>query len=171
MADVRIVPTAERFAEGFAAAVDAVARERKYIGFVEGPPADSARAFIRRILDGTSVQMLAVTSTDSVVGWCDILRNPHEGFRHVGRLGMGLLPPYRGKGLGRTLAVETIRAARNAGMERLELDVFASNRNAISLYHALGFVVEGTKTHARKLDGEYDDNVFMALLGNALERV
>ena len=87
-----------------------------------------------------------------------------EGFRHVGTLGMGILPKYRGKGLGHRLATDTIRAATDAGMERIELEVFASNERAIALYRKLGFVIEGIKRNARKLDGVYDDNIFMALL-------
>ena len=88
MEEVRIVPTGEQYAERFSLAVDTVARERRYIGFVEGPSLESTREFIRTILDGAGVQMLAVSSTDGVVGWCDIVRNPRDGFRHVGRLGM-----------------------------------------------------------------------------------
>jgi ribosomal protein S18 acetylase RimI-like enzyme len=108
---------------------------------------------------------LAVKANDVVVGWCDIVRNPHEGFRHVGRLGMGLLPDYRGRGLGRQLVARAVGAARQAGIERVELEVFASNERAIALYRAFGFVTEGVKRRARKLDGQYEDNVFMALLG------
>jgi ribosomal protein S18 acetylase RimI-like enzyme len=70
------------------------------------------------------------------------------------------------EGLGRQLAVHAIRAARQKGIERIELEVFASNTAAIALYRALGFVTEGTKRRARKLDGEYDDNVVMALLAD-----
>lgn len=164
MDEVRIIPTAVTYAEGFTKVLDVVARERRYIGFVEGPPLEGARQFVKSIVDGAGVQMLAVRG-EEVAGWCDIMRNPVEGFRHVGRLGMGLLPDFRGRGLGRRLAVETIRAARAAGMERIELEVFASNDRAIALYKSLGFVVEGVKKQSRKLDGEYDDNVCMALLG------
>jgi ribosomal protein S18 acetylase RimI-like enzyme len=161
--EIRIIPAEEQYVAGFNAVVDIVARERRYIGFVEGPSLESTRGFVRRILAGAGVQMLAVSRNDVVVGWCDIVRNPMEGFRHVGRLGMGLLPDYRGRGLGERLAVETIRAARLAGIERVELEVFASNERAVALYRRLGFVTEGIKRRARKLDGEYDDNVFMAL--------
>src|SRR6266850_2275335 len=164
MDEVRIVPTGEQYAERFNAAVDAVARERRYIGFVEGPSVESTREFVRGILGGAGVQMLAVTTKDAVVGWCDIVRNPHEGFRHVGRLGMAFLPEYRGRGLGRRLVAQTIGAARQAGIERVELEVFASNERAIAFYQAVGFVIEGVKRRARKLDGQYDDNVLMALL-------
>jgi RimJ/RimL family protein N-acetyltransferase len=165
MDEVRIVPTGEQYAESFNAVVDAVARERRWIGFVEGPSLESTRGFVRSILGGAGVQLLAVQPNDVVVGWCDIVRNPHEGFRHVGRLGMGLLPHYRGRGLGRQLVARAIRAACQAGIERVELEVFASNERAIALYRALGFVTEGIKRRARKLDGQYEDNVFMALLG------
>ena len=51
-----------------------------------------------------------------------------------------------------------------AGIERVELEVFASNERAIAFYRTSGFVTEGIKRRARKLDGVYDDNVFMALL-------
>src|SRR5215470_11529105 len=167
MEGIVIVPTAERYVEGFHAAVDIVARERRYIGFVEGPPLESTRGFVRRILAGDGVQVLAVTTDDAVVGWCDIVRKQIEGFRHSGTLGMAVLPEYRGRSLGERLAREAIRAAQNIGMERIELDVFASNARAIALYKKLGFRTEGIKRRARRLDGEYEDNIFMALLSEA----
>ena len=164
MDEVRIIPTREKDIDRFSAVVDIVARERRYIGFVEGPPLESTQKFVRSILAGGGVQMLAVRMNDEVVGWCDIVRNPVEGFRHTGRLGMGLIPTYRGQGLGKRLVVETIHSARQVGIERVELEVFASNERAIALYRTLGFVTEGIKRRARKLDGVYDDNVFMALV-------
>jgi ribosomal protein S18 acetylase RimI-like enzyme len=165
MDDIRIVPTAGQYVAGFHAVVDAVARERRYIGFIEAPPLERTNDFVQSLLAGAGVQLLAVDGEDTVVGWCDIIRNYHEGFRHGGRLGMGLLSQYRGRGVGRRLAVDTIRAAHASGIERIELEVFASNGPAIALYQKLGFVTEGTKRQARKLDGEYDDNILMALIG------
>jgi RimJ/RimL family protein N-acetyltransferase len=51
-----------------------------------------------------------------------------------------------------------------AGIERIELEVLASNTAAIRLYEKVGFVHEGVKRRARHLDGAWDDNVMMALL-------
>ena len=164
MDDVSLVHSHECYIESFNRAVDAVARERRYIAFVEGPTLSQTAAFVRHVLDGNGVQQLAVATGNVVVGWCDIVWNQQEGFRHVGRLGMALLSQYRGRGLGRRLAHVTLQAARESGIERVELDVFTSNTPAISLYKSLGFVEEGIKRHARKLDGRYDDNLFMALL-------
>jgi len=57
--------------------------------------------------------------------------------------------------------------AGNIGLERVELEVFASNHAAIRLYENLGFEVEGTLRRACKLDGNYDDLLRMAVFLNA----
>ena len=162
--DIRIVPTSEEHIAGLQRCVDAVARERRWIGFLEGPPLGQTRAFVEMILRGAGVQFVALNAADEVVGWCDALRLDQETFRHGWRLGMGLLPAVRGRGVGRRLAEAAIAAAKAQGAERIELEVFASNVRAIALYETLGFVREGVKRRARKLDGAYDDVVLMALL-------
>ena len=162
--DIRIVPTEERYVEPFNAAVGVVGRERHYIGYLDTPPMEDSRALITTILAGGGVQYLAVTPDDTLVGWCDIVRKQRDGFRHVGYLGMGILAEYRGMGLGERLMRTTIDAAVAVGMERIELEVFDTNARAIALYRKLGFELEGVKRHARKLDGQYDDDLFMALL-------
>src|SRR5262245_18929075 len=100
MAEIQIIPTAQQYVKSFNAAVDTVARERKYLIFLEGPPLETTHRFVAHLLSGGGVQMLAVTPEEVVVGWCDIVRHQREGFRHVGTLGMGILPEYRGQGLG-----------------------------------------------------------------------
>ncbi|HEY8258233.1 MAG TPA: GNAT family protein [Gemmatimonadales bacterium] len=162
---VRIVPTVDEHLPGLHATLDAVARERRYIGLTAAFPPTQTAAFVRQILESGGVLVVAVTSATEVVGWCDVERLHLEGFRHVGRLGMGVLQAYRRQGIGRRLAMAAITAARTAGIERIELEVFASNAGAIRLYDRLGFEHEGVKRQARKLDGRYDDIVLMALLG------
>jgi RimJ/RimL family protein N-acetyltransferase len=161
---IRVVPTTEAHIEGLQRCVDIVARERRWLGFVEGPPLVQTRAFVEMILHGAGVQFVALDDKEDVVGWCDVVRLDQESFRHAWRLGMGLLPAVRGRGVGRRLAEAAIAAARERGAERIELEVLAKNTRAIALYERLGFVHEGVKRRARKLDGEYDDIVLMALL-------
>jgi ribosomal protein S18 acetylase RimI-like enzyme len=149
MDDIRILPISDEYVEGFSRAVDAVARERRYIGMVQGPPVEASRAFVAQLLEGGGVHRVAVNPDGRVVGWCDIQRRGMEGFRHVGHLGIGMLAEVRGRGLGRRLMLDALDAARGQGMERIELEVFASNTRAIALYESLGFQREGLKRHAR----------------------
>ena len=162
--DVRLVESAERYAASFRVALDRVARERMYLLLLEAPSTDAVSAFILSVIQNDGVQIFAVTSKDVVVGWCDIDRNRRPGLEHSGVLGMGLLPEYRGKGLGRALAERAIRDARAKQIERIELEVFGSNTRAIRLYERLGFAYEGVRRRARKLDGAYEDLIVMALL-------
>ncbi len=161
---LRIVPTTESLLTGFHAAVDAVARERSYLAFVAAPPLERTADFVRSLLAQGGVQFLALSEDDQVVGWADVARAQLDCLQHVGRFGMGLLLPYRDQGLGRPLAQAAISRAFELGIERIELDVFASNQRAIRLYERLGFEHEGTKRRGRKLDGRYEDNLLMALL-------
>ncbi len=83
-------------------------------------------------------------------------------YAHEGMLGMGLLPDYRGRGLGERLIRAALDAARGAGFERVSLSVYASNTRAMALYQKVGFVHEGTRVRGRKVDGAYDDIHMMA---------
>ncbi|MBM3643329.1 MAG: GNAT family N-acetyltransferase [Alphaproteobacteria bacterium] len=145
------------------ACLDAVGRERLWLAFVEAPPLPEVAAFVSRHLDGTQPMTVAVAG-DQVVGWCDITRAERPIHTHKGIMGMGLLPEFRGRGLGRRLLAETLAGARQAGFRRIELTVRATNAPGIALYLALGFTEEGRLRDDFRLDGHVDDTLIMGLL-------
>ena len=159
----QVVPIAPGHIEGFREALDAVARERKYLAQVEARPLAWAQAFVTENLERDNPQFVALDN-GRVVGFCDIIPNLRPGFTHSGSLGMGILRDWRGRGLGRALLEACLEKAFRKGLTRIELEVYASNTAAIALYRKLGFVQEGVKRHARCLDGRYDDLLVMALL-------
>ena len=160
---IKIVPISEEYIGGYNACLSAVAQERRWLGAVG--PADMNRSieFVQRNLAEGNPHYIALDA-GQVVGWCDIVRKKLEGFTHAAALGMGVQKDYRGQGIGERLALAALQRAREVGLERVELDVYASNGPAIGLYEKLGFVVEGVHRRARKLDGQYDDLISMALL-------
>ena len=162
MSHVRIAPIEEKYITSFHSCLDSIARERKYLGIVEAPPLESTQEFVRYNIQNNVAQYVALDG-EQVVGWCDIRPQKLEGFTHCGILGMGLLDGYRGKSYGTKLMDMAIKASKKAGVERIELEVYANNIPAIRLYEKKGFKHEGVKKKARKLDGAYDDIMIMAL--------
>jgi len=61
-----------------------------------------------------------------------------SGRRRVG--GMGVLPAARGSGASRMLLQQVVDEAREAGLDAVELEVFAQNAPALRLYRAAGFI-------------------------------
>ncbi|MGJ4947368.1 GNAT family N-acetyltransferase [Bradyrhizobium sp. HKCCYLS20291] len=159
-----IRPITEADIGGFHAAVDSVARERRFLSFVEAPPLDQIRAFVLQNVDGGLPQSVVLVD-GQVVGWCDILPDTRRTvYAHCGTLGMGLLPPYRGRGIGRALLQRTMDAALAFGLTRIVLTVREENLNAIALYESIGFETEGRHRNAVRIDGRYENVISMAFL-------
>ena len=159
--ETRIEPIAAEHIEGFHKALDTVAREREYLTMLEAFPLEQTRAFVLGMIENGNPQFVALAD-NKVVGWCGISRHTFPSHAHAGSLGMGLIPAYRGQGLGRRLIEATLRAARDAGIERVELSVHADNDRAIALYEKVGFVREGFARNSVRIDGRYKDAIHMA---------
>jgi ribosomal protein S18 acetylase RimI-like enzyme len=160
---VEIVPIKQDHIEGFHRALDFVARERRYLAFLEAPPLDEIRGFVLNNIAQVYPQ-LVVLSAGEVVGWCDILPKSRPVHAHVGVLGVALLPEFRGQGLGGRLMRQTLDAARAFGLHRVELTVREDNKSAIALYRKIGFETEGLMRDAIKVDDACENMVLMALL-------
>ncbi|RYF17983.1 MAG: GNAT family N-acetyltransferase [Comamonadaceae bacterium] len=152
----------EHFAE-LREVLDAVAREGRYLAFLEAPPVADAFAFYRSIIERDCPHFVALAS-ERVVGWCDVLPTHGESRAHVGNLGIGLLPEFRGSGNGAALMSAAIDRAWEKGFTRIELTVRTDNVRAKRLYERLGFLVEGTHRRAFLVAGEYFDSFSMGLL-------
>ena len=160
---VVVRPIALADAEGFRACVDAVMKERRWLAYVEAFSLSRTAAFVAGNLESGNPQYVA-DDGGRIVGWCDICRESIPTYAHCGMLGMGVLPPYRGRGVGARLRAATLAAARERGFERVELSVYAHNTAAQALYRRAGFAHEGTRVRGRKLDGEYADIHMMGLV-------
>jgi ribosomal protein S18 acetylase RimI-like enzyme len=77
---------------------------------------------------------------------------------------MGLMPNYRGRGIGRQLLSACLTKARFNGITRVELEVRADNERAIKLYERMGFGREALKRHGMRFDGVYHDSIQMSLI-------
>jgi ribosomal protein S18 acetylase RimI-like enzyme len=64
---------------------------------------------------------------------------------------LGVVPAYRGLGLGRALVRRALEGFRRAGLRRAYLEVTAENSAAVLLYRAVGF--RRAKTLYKAVDG------------------
>ncbi len=66
-----------------------------------------------------------------------------QGLSRTSALGavqnIGVVPEHRGRGLGRALLLQSLRGFRDAGLNRVYLEVTSSNHPAVELYRSLGF--------------------------------
>jgi RimJ/RimL family protein N-acetyltransferase len=161
-----VVPIAPEHIESFHRALDTVARERKYLTLLEAPPLPQTRDFVMENIKSGNPGFVALAQGE-VVGWCDVRRHFFPAHAHRGTLGMGIIPAYRGRGLGARLLSATLGAAFDAGFVRVELNVHADNVRAIALYERVGFVREGVVRDAVFIDAEYRDAIAMALIRRA----
>ena len=160
----QIVPITEAHIDDFWSAVDSVARERKYLAFLEGPPIQMTKDFVLGNIQGHWPHLVAINDKGKIIGWCDISALDRPIFAHIGSLWIGVLAPYRGQGVGKALISAALKQAKQKGLTRIELTVRENNTSAIALYKQFGFEKEGVHKHAVCIDGHYENHIFMALL-------
>jgi ribosomal protein S18 acetylase RimI-like enzyme len=159
-----IVPIAREHIAGFHAALDQIAREGRYLALLEAPTIGQTRRFVLDSLRNGAIHLVALAEGE-VVGWCDLRPKAAPTQRHSAVLGMGVLAPHRGQGLGTALLAASLHGAGERGLSRLELVVRGDNAPAIALYRRFGFAVEGRLQRYLSIEGVDHDALLMARLG------
>ncbi len=96
------------------------------------------------------------------VGNCSFTGMPISRHKHRVSMGIALYQKYTNMGIG-TAMIETLcKIAKAKGIEQMELEVVADNKNAIALYKKMGFEIFGTFPNNMKYkDVSYADAYFM----------
>jgi ribosomal protein S18 acetylase RimI-like enzyme len=116
--------------------------------------------------DRTRPEDVIVAVVDGeVAGYVKLARvTPLAASDHVRTVnGIAVHPDCQRIGVGRALIDAAAGEARARGARRLTLRVLGPNAGARRLYESAGFVVEGVQRDEFLLEGEYVDDVLMAL--------
>lgn len=152
---IQVRPTEDRDRRRVALLFAEVAEERVWIG--TEPPVDVDARAATWLLEGDLVAEVA----GEIVGSIHVQPSKHG----YGEIGMAVQSDWRGRGVGTALMVAAIDWARDHGLHKLSLSVFAHNEAAIALYRKFGFVDEGRRIkHYRRQSGEIWDGIDMGLL-------
>jgi RimJ/RimL family protein N-acetyltransferase len=152
---IQIRPAREDDRVPLAVLFASVAEERD--GIATEPPVDVDARAASWTIDGT----LVAVADSEIVGSLHLGLSRH-GF---GEIGMAVAREWRGRGVGSALLAASIEWARELGLHKLSLGVFAHNAAAIALYRKFGFVEEGRRVKQfRRESGELWDAIDMGLL-------
>lgn len=98
-------------------------------------------AFYQDILTNRYALYLIMEYEEAVVGYCGVWIVIDEA--HITNI--AILPEYRGKKLGQALLMKIMEISKEAGAEKMTLEVRVSNTVARSLYKKLGFQEGGIR--------------------------
>ncbi len=162
--DIKIRPVTLDDAEGVLEVLNSVVRERKYSSFNRILTVEEERQFISSL--GERSGFFVAELDGRIIGFQSI--EPFATYNtsamdHVGIMGTFVHADFRGQGIGRQLAEASFKFAQEKGYEKAVIYVRTSNKAAQEFYQKLGFVPKGTLKKQVKIDGEYDDEVFMEM--------
>lgn len=148
-------------AEGICAIWRAIVAERDYSAVDRAFTTEEEKSYIESLSEREAVfvalesgQVIAFQTLDL---WLDFL----SSMNHVGQVGTFVRRDFRGIGIGKSLADQTMTFARDHGYEKLIIFVRAKNMSAQGFYKKLGFEECGRFSRQVKISGEYDDEILM----------
>lgn len=107
--------------------------------------------------------ILLAEQEEKIVGLLHFANGNRERNQHTGSFGMSVHKDWRKQGIGRALVQNLLDWAKMSPIiEKVCLEVFSTNIEAITLYQNLDFIEEGRCPNAYRLDeGKYVDNILM----------
>jgi L-amino acid N-acyltransferase YncA len=159
---VTIRPAEERDAQQITVAVQEIIEAGQYIQKEAPREIEEEKAFIRSIVKKENMYVVAEVDGE-VMGIARVLRGDLQMKHHTGLFRTWLIAKAQGMGIGKKLMEYTLEWCREQKLHKLCLTVFATNPIAYELYKKAGFHEEGVMKEQAYLNGQYVDEIFMAI--------
>jgi len=137
------------------------------LGWVEPPSAVEVEGLLREVVDASATGdacLVAAIDSHGLVGlgyWRRYSRPTHSP--HVDVEKLAVAASAQGHHLGRRIMTELLKAAREAHVEVVTLDLRADNDRAVALYESLGFERYGMLPRFVAVGSDRYDKYFYAL--------
>lgn len=155
-------PITQNHVEEYYKLVNEIKDEGKYLFSTLRFPIEETHKYVSQH-ENNNCPIIGAFITDCLIGWIDYNRGGFEEISHTAGIGMGVKLEYRGKGIGKKLLLKCIESATSNNIEKLELEVFSTNKVAYDLYKKIGFIEEGRRIKKRRFNGQYEDLIQMGL--------
>jgi RimJ/RimL family protein N-acetyltransferase len=129
---------------------------------------EQQKQLLQQMLDDDGKLAILAEYNEEIIGFLDFYNGHRQRIKHQGSFGMIVKKDFRNQGVGKALLTVLLDWAKeNPSIEKVCLEVVADNTNALRLYRNFGFVEEGLKTKAIKVDEQtYYDLILMAYFVN-----
>ncbi|ADU30023.1 GNAT family N-acetyltransferase [Evansella cellulosilytica] len=158
-------PAEEKDAFDIIKNVQDIVQEGRYIQKEKVRTVEEEKRFIQQ-MTAEDHMYTAVEINGEVVGIARLVRGELKMKRHTAIFRTWLSKSAQGKGLGNILMRYTLEWGKKHHLHKICLTVFSSNQIAKKLYDKYGFVVEGIQREQVYIDGEFEDEIFMAYFFN-----
>lgn len=149
--------------------LNALDNETNYMMYEPGEREEKAKELqpIKSLIESASTDhdfLLIAEVDDKIIGYISAERGEPNRINHTAYIVLGIRDGHRGQGIGKEFFRRLDTWALNNGITRLELTVMCSNAPAKYLYEKNGFVIEGVKKYSMLVNGQYEDEYYMAKL-------
>lgn len=124
---------------------------------------EQEESFLQSKIEDDKELMLVATIEGKHIGNCSLMRmGNYKRYSHRCDIAIALYKEYCGAGIGKIMLETILDVAKKCGYEQAELEVIATNEDAIALYEKLGFKEYGRFPDNMKYsDGTYADALWM----------
>ena len=145
--------------------INAVASEGKHLQTNAYRPTPTwERLLSEGISHRDGLVLLVAEQNTNIIGFARLIAGINgRKDRHVGNVGIAVRSAYRGRGVGSLLLRELLRVAPLLGCSKLTAELIASNTASRRLLEKFGFLLEGVRRDQYRINGEYVDELLMAI--------
>jgi RimJ/RimL family protein N-acetyltransferase len=159
---LRVRPAVPADADALVSLGRAVASEEELWLTYDRSRSDERRN-LRSVRRDPNIAIFVAETAEGIAGRLSIARDRHPYSPHVAEVGLMVAENQRRRGIGSALMEEALSWARQAGITKVELEVFPHNEPAIALYRKLGFEEEGRRRRRYRIGGRHVDAVLMSI--------
>lgn len=148
--------------------LDKIALESDFLTFGVGElkiSLEQEEMFIENANHQANSLMSLVMHDENIIGCITFTGGTKPRLRHAGEMGISILEPYWGKGIGEKMIDYLVRWSRQTGIIRkIDLRVRSDNLRGLNLYRKTGFKVEGTIVRDMMIGNKFYDSIIMGML-------
>lgn len=133
-------------------------------GFFCSQPSELSKENVKNTIEASNGIYFVAECNGCIAGHAFLEILPLQSLKHIGQLNIAVHKGFQNRGIGTQLMEKIIEWAKESeSIEKIELNVRASNVQAIALYKKMGFLEEGCLKRRVKTEIGYIDDILMAL--------